>query len=239
MNKKIVFITGGAKGIGAKTAELFLQQGYDVIIHYHTSKDIAENLKKRLEQRCLGKVYLLQGDLSIEAEVNKVVSSIRQITNHLDVLVNNASLSLDEDVSLKTKEEFMKVLDVNLYVPFALAKNLSNILKDGVVINISSTDGIDTGNIYNIDYSTSKAGLNVLTQLLASAFLDIRFYALAPNWVETESVLEMEPEFLNKELKRIGQARLLRSQEVAEKIMEIVNNQDLISGSIVRMDGNE
>lgn len=239
MGKKVVLITGAAKGIGAKTVELFLKEGYSVIVHYYKSKDIAENLKKSLENNCSGDIYLIQGDLTKEEDISRIAEFIKSITNHLDVLINNAALSLDNDIFDKTKEEFIKVLDVNLVAPFFLIKSLVDLLHDGVIVNISSTDGIDTGSVYNIDYSVSKAGLITLTKILANRFEDINIYAIAPNWVKTESVLEMDPEFLENELRRVGQKKMLLPEEVAHKILDMVEDKSLISGSIIRMDGNE
>ena len=90
-----------------------------------------------------------------------------------------------------------------------------------------------------MDYSVSKAGLNCLTKLLSDIYTNIRIYALAPNWVKTESILEMEPNFLQSELQRIGQKRLILPGEVASKIINIVKDESLSSGSIIRLDGND
>ncbi len=238
MDKKIICITGAAKGIGAKVAEIFAKNGYNIILHYNSSSLLAENLKRTLEQKYVINVYLYQADLSKEDEINALINYIKSITDHLDVLVNNAAISLDCDISLKSKKEFVNVLEVNLIAPFILIRGLSSILNSSVVINISSTDGIDTGSTYNIDYSVSKAGLNNLTQILSIVYTNIRIYALAPNWVKTESILEMDPEFLKSELKRVGQKELISPNEIAKKIFDLVNNDNLPSGSVVRMDGN-
>lgn len=238
MNNKFVCITGSAKGIGAKTAEFFARDGYNIILHYNTSNLLAREVKEKLEKEYFAKVFIVQADLSKETDINKLASFIKQCTDHLDVLINNASLSLDCDIYSKTKEDFIRVLDVNLIAPFLITRKLSNILDNGVVVNISSTDGINTGNMYNIDYSASKAGLNCITKILSDVFRNIRIYALAPNWVQTESVLEMESQFLKDELKRIGQKNLILPEEVAQRILNIVNAKNLLSGSIIRMDGN-
>lgn len=236
MKKKVLFITGGAKGIGAAITELFSSAGYNILLHYNTSKEKAYALKERLEQQYHSQITLLEGDLADEGDRRAIVSKIKENYEHIDVFVNNAALSLDCDVLEKTKEEFMKVLEVNTVVPFLLIKDLHTNLHDGVVINISSTDAWNTGSVYNIDYCASKAGLNVVTKLLSDRFPNIGFYALEPNWVKTEAVLEMEPEYLKNELARIGQKELIEPSVVAKEIYNIVENKQLPSGSIIRID---
>ena len=236
MKNKVLFITGAAKGIGAEVAELFAKFGYDILLHYNTSKEKAYVLKEKLEQCYHIQVTLLEGDLTNEMIRRDIISIIKENYEHIDVLVNNAALSLDCDILEKTKEEFLKVLEVNTVVPVLLVKELYELLEGGTVVNVSSTDSLDTGSPYNIDYCASKAGLNVVTKLLSDRFSNICFYAVAPNWVKTEAVLEMEPEYLESELKRIGQKELIEPKAVAEKICDIVGNKHIPSGSVVRID---
>lgn len=237
MNKKVVMITGAAKGIGAATALEFAKNNYDLILHYNKSKEEVECLKQRLETEYKVNVLLVRCDLTSELEITKMISKINNMYSHIDVLVNNAALSLDCYISNKTKEEFMKVLEVNLVAPFLLVKYLSNNLDKGVVINVSSTDADNTGNVYNIDYSASKAGLNSITRTLSIVYPNIRICGIMPNWVKTEAILEMEHNFLESELKRIGQKELIKPEEVAKKILNIVQDETYKTGSIIRLDG--
>lgn len=237
MNKKVVLITGSAKGIGAEVAREFAKTGYQLILHYFTSVDRVIKLKEELELKYSTQVFLIQANLSNEIEINYMIKEIINKFSKIDVLVNNAALSMDCDVLEKTKEEFVKVLEVNLIAPFLLIKKLSTALAGGTVINISSTDADDTGSSINIDYCASKAGLNSLTKTLSLAYPNIRICAVAPNWVKTEAVLEMEPTYLESELKRIGQKNLIEPNIVAKKIIEIVEDTKIPSGSIERIEG--
>ena len=237
MNKKVVLITGAAKGIGAEVAKEFAKNGYQLILHYFTSVDKVVKLKKELEIKYNTEVFLVKADLSIELEINNMIKEICNKFDRIDVLVNNAALSMDCDILEKTKEQFIKVLEVNLIAPFLLVKKLSTVLEGGTVINISSTDADDTGSSFSIDYCASKAGLNSLTKTLALAYPNIRICAVAPNWVKTEAILEMDPVYLENELKRIGQKELIEPSVVAKKIMEIVENKKIISGTIGRIEG--
>ena len=112
-------------------------------------------------------------------------------------------------------------------------------LENGVIINISSTDGIDTGHIYNIDYSASKSALNTMSSLLSKRFDNCKIVALAPNYIDTFSTRSMNQNFLIDEMARINQKRLLSVKEVAQKIYDLLLDKDLPSGSIIRMDGKK
>lgn len=233
--KKIAIITGCAKGIGREIALELARDGYNIIGTYNTSEKEINNLKNSIE--AIGvKFYSYKLNLLNEDNINSFCDNITKNFKNIDVLVNNAARSLDNDFNLKTKEEFMEVLQVNLVSPFILIQKLYNIMNDGVIINISSTDGIDTYSKLNMDYSASKAGLINLTKSLALELENIRVYAVCPNWVDTESVQEMNSDYLKEELKRIGQKKLINPKEVAKKVIKLIESNKK-SGSIVVMEG--
>lgn len=231
----VALITGCAKGIGREIALTLARDGYDIIGTYLTSEDDILSLKKKIE--FIGvKFDYYKLDLSNESEINSFCNSIKNKYKNIDILINNAALSMDCEFEDKTKEEFMKVLEVNLVGPFLLIKNLYTILDGGIIINISSTDGINTYQTLNMDYSASKAALINLTKSLALKLENIKIYALCPNWVNTESIREMDQEYLKNELKRIGQYKLIEPNQVADKVIEIINS-NIKSGSIIVMEG--
>lgn len=233
--RSVALITGCAKGIGREIALTLARDGYDIIGTYLTSEDDILSLKKKVE--FIGvKFDYYKLDLSNESEINSFCNSIKNKYKNIDILINNAALSMDCEFEDKTKEEFMKVLEVNLVGPFLLIKNLYTILDGGIIINISSTDGINTYQTLNIDYSASKAALINLTKSLALKLENIKIYALCPNWVNTESIREMDQEYLKNELKRIGQYKLIEPNQVADKVIEIINS-NIKSGSIIVMEG--
>lgn len=233
--RSVALITGCAKGIGREIALTLARDGYDIIGTYLTSEDDILSLKKKIE--FIGvKFDYYKLDLSNKSEINSFCNSIKNKYKNIDILINNAALSMDCEFEDKTKEEFMKVLEVNLVGPFLLIKNLYTILDGGIIINISSTDGINTYQTLNMDYSASKAALINLTKSLALKLENIKIYALCPNWVNTESIREMNQEYLKNELKRIGQYKLIEPNQVADKVIEIINS-NIKSGSIIVMEG--
>ena len=104
------------------------------------------------------------------------------------------------------------------------------------IINISSTDSIDTFSDYNIDYSSSKAGINIITKTFGKFSKDIRIIGILPNWINTESIMEMNLEYLKIELERINQEKLLDKEEVSKEIYKIYEDKTIESGSLIRID---
>ena len=109
-------------------------------------------------------------------------------------------------------------------------------ITSGLDSSKSSTDGINTYSKLSMDYSASKAGLINLTKTLALELENTKVYALCPNWVDTESIREMNPEYLEEEMNRVGQMKLINPKEVSHKLLEIIES-DMESGSIIVMEG--
>lgn len=234
--KKFALITGCARGIGKEIALELARDGYNIIGTYNTSLDEIKILKERIEALGLNFDYY-KLDLSNEEEIDKLVSYIKSKYEKIDILINNAALSLDNSFEFKTKEEFMKVLEVNLVGPFLLTQKLKDLLEGGIIINISSTDGINTYSKLSMDYSASKAGLINLSKSLSLELENTKVYCLCPNWVDTESIREMNQDYLNQELKRIGQRKLINPKMVAKEIIKIKDS-NIKSGSIIVMEDN-
>lgn len=233
--KKTALITGCAKGIGREIALDLARSGYNILATYNTSEKEILELKNKIENIGVNfNFYKL--DLSSEENINNICEDINRKYENIDIFVNNAALSLDNNFLEKTKQEFMKVLEVNLVGPFLLIQKLNNLLIGSKIINISSTDGINTYSKLSMDYSASKAGLINLTKSLALELENTKVYALCPNWVDTESIREMNPEYLKEEMNRVGQKRLINPKDVSHKLLQIIES-DIKSGSIIVMEG--
>lgn len=233
--KRNALITGCAKGIGREIALDLARSGYNIIATYNTSIEEINELRKKIE--LIGvKFDSYKLDISNEKNINELCNSINKKYENIDVLVNNAALAIDNNFLDKTKEEFIKILEVNLVGPFLLIQKLYNLLTNSKIINISSTDGINTYSKLSMDYSASKAGLINLTKSLALEFENAKVYALCPNWVNTEAIREMNTDYLKEELDRIGQKKLIEPKEVSKKLIEIIES-DIRSGSIIVMEG--
>ncbi len=226
--KKIALITGVSKGLGSVLAKT-LSKDYDIIGTYNTDLDGVLRLKESINNLDYYKV-----DLS---NVDGFINEIKDKYDHIDLLINNAALSLDNEFMYKTKDEFMKVLEVNLVGPFLLIQGLSSIMNNGVIINIGSTDGIDTYSSINMDYSASKAGLINLTKSLSLVLSNTKIYCICPNWMNTETIQGMNQDYLKSEMNRIGQKELIDPNTIALKVIDLVNGNEE-SGSIIVVEDN-
>ena len=152
---------------------------------------------------------------------------------NVNCIVKQIDVTCEENVKELFDEFYiMKVVGVNLGGTFLVCKYAKNAK---YIINISSRDGIDTYNPISLDYSSSKAGIINLTKNLSLYYKDKKVLCVCPGWINTESVINMNPIYLKEEMKRIGQNKLLDKQYVASKIYELVNS-EIDSGSVVIID---
>lgn len=233
-------ITGGSLGIGREVALKLASKNYNLLLTYNTNFLLCKKLQDEIINKYYVKCIIEKCDLRSDEDILKVINSFKDNLGNIDVLVNNASISHDNLIDDKTRDEFLDVLNVNLVGTFMMCKYIKDYMnKDGIIINMSSTDGIDTYSLYNIDYSVSKAGIIHLTKCLSLILNDIRVISIAPNWVDTESTKEMNRDYLQSELKRIGQKELINVETVVNKIIHIIVNKNIKSGSVIRIEGND
>jgi len=236
-DNKVVVITGASRGIGKTLAYHFAKLGCKLIITYNTSKFLSKSVKEDIECQYGVEVSSIKCDLTNELDIINLVDFVKNKYQKVDILINNAALSLDNDLHNKTKNEFMNVLEVNVVGTFLMIKYMSSIMNsNSFIFNISSTDAIDTFSELNIDYSASKAAINNLTKSL-SLVLDSKIISICPNWVDTETIREMNQDYLKNELKRIGQRKLISPITIAQTIEKLMRD-NIMSGSIIRIDGD-
>lgn len=229
-------ITGASLGIGRELAINLASLGHNLFLTYHNNQDLCKKLKKELETKYKIKCYIKKLDLKEENNIKNIISLCKEKLGNLDILVNNASISLDNLFQEKTKKEFSEVLEVNVIGTFLISQYATKIMnKDGIIINMASTDGIDTYSVYNIDYAVSKAGIIQLTKSMALILNNIKVIAIAPNWVDTESTLSMNQEYLQEELKRIKQEKLISKEKVVKIIVKAINDKTIRSGDVIRI----
>jgi len=229
-------ITGASLGIGANLALKLASLGYNLFLTYNTNYELCNNLKEEIKQKYDVKCIIEKCDLKKEEDIKRIITTFKKELNSLDILVNNASYSCDNLFMDKTKKEFMEVLEVNIIGTFLMSKYSIPIMnKEGIIINMASTDGIDTYSLYNIDYAISKSGIIQLTKSMSLIFKNLKVVAIAPNWVNTESTLSMSQEYLKSELKRIGQAKLIDKEKITNTIIEVIEDKKIKSGEVIKI----
>ena len=122
--RRVVCITGAAKGIGKAIALELAKHNYDVVINYHTSETAALALQKEIQETYQVSCLAIQADVSQEAQVDKMFTQIETQLGPVDVLINNAAIDLSNLFYLKTAEEFRETLDVNVVGAFNCAKRV-------------------------------------------------------------------------------------------------------------------
>ncbi|UTY39288.1 SDR family oxidoreductase [Allocoprobacillus halotolerans] len=242
---QVVLITGAAKGIGKAIAIELAKQGYDIVINYYTSQIEAYKLKEELVNTYSIQCMAIQADVSKEDEVDAMVSKIESKLGGVDVLINNAGIDLSNLFHLKNADEFRKTLDVNVVGAFNCSKRVYRHMLDqeyGRIINISSTNGINTYYPMCIDYDASKAALISLTHNLAFEFAPyIHVNCIAPGFIGTENELDgYDEQFLKEETEKIMVQRYGKPQEVAYLVKFLISDEaNFINNTIIRIDGGQ
>ena len=240
--KPVALVTGSSRGIGKATIIEFAKKGYDVVINYLSSEEEALKLKKMIEETYQVQVLAIQADVSKEEEVKNMVEEVIHTFGHIDCLVNNAGIAIDTTFEDKTVENFRRTLDVNLIGTFLVSKYVGKYMlekKEGTIINISSTNGIDTYYPYSLDYDASKAGIISLTKNLALQYAPyIRVNSIAPGWVLTEMNQELDPEFVESEQQKCLLKRFAEPEEIAQVAVFLASRDaSYINGEVIRVDG--
>ena len=239
--RKSVLITGASSGIGREIVRI-LASSYDVIIHYNNNYESALELKKEIDNKYNRDFLMVKSNLNNEEEIDNMLKVIYDRYNNIDVLINNAGIAIDSLFEDKTKENFIKVLDTNLVAPFLLSKKIGLKMKDnknGIIINISSTNGIDTPYIESIDYDASKAGIISLTHNFAYQLAPyITVNAVAPGWIDTPMNKNMDEDYKKKEEDKIYLKRFADPKEIANVIFFLASDKaSYINSSVIRVDG--
>lgn len=238
---KVVFVTGGSRGIGKQVALTYADNGYNVIINYVSDKTDVESLKKEFDEKGVESL-ILKADVSKKEEVEEVVKQAIEKFEKIDVLVNNAGITKDNLLMRMSEEEFDKVIEINLKGTYLVTKAVSKYMmkqRKGSIINLSSVVGV-SGNAGQCNYSASKAGIVGFTKSIAKelASRNIRANAVAPGFIETDMtdvLLDAVKESIYNQipLKRMGTAK-----EVAELIYFLGSEKSsYITGQVINVDG--
>ena len=232
---KTVLITGGASGLGKRISIAFKNAGYNVLFTYHTTEP-DEDLLGCHGYKC---------DLTNEENIREVLKKIYDEYN-VDILINNAAVEINKDITSRSKRDFMKTLDVNLVAPFLLCKEVGSRMyanEYGKIINISSNNSIDKYDPITIDYDASKAGLNILTKCFAKEYAPFVYVnAIAPGWILTEKIKNIDDsldnKFIEEESKNILLNRFAECEDITNLLLFLASDKSsYINGEIIKIDG--
>lgn len=183
---RVAVVTGGAQGIGRRTAELLAERGFRIaIIDLQEAKVTAAAIEARG-----GEILWSAGDITHEEIVAEFAQKVLDCFGRIDVLVNNAGISLIRAAEETTAGEYRRVMEVNLVAPFLMAREFGRVMlraRSGSIVNVASIAGL-VAIADRAAYNTSKHGLVGLTRTLAVEWggRGVRVNAVCPGWVKTE-----------------------------------------------------
>ena len=238
---KVVLITGASRGIGKATALSFAREGAKVIVNYHDAEKEANDVVKEIS-KIGSEAIAIKCDVSKEEEVKKMISDGIKKFSKIDILVNNAGIVFDIPLFEKTLEQWNKTLGVNLIGVFLCSKYAAPYIKkqkSGAIINISSTNGLDTLSTESADYDASKAGVISLTKNLASELApNIRVNCIAPGWVNTDINKGLPKDYVAEETEHILLKRFGKPEEIAKAVLFLASDDaSFITGTTLVVDG--
>ena len=231
--EKIILITGGTSGLGYATVKKL--ENCKIILTYNNNALKAESMKSE-------NIDVFKCDMTSENDIKNLYNYVVEKYGYIDILINNAAIAIDTLYEDKTKENFIKTLDTNLIGPFLLSRYFGDLMyqrKSGKIINISSTNGIDTNYPMSLDYDASKAGLISLTRNLALQYAPyVLVNAVAPGWINTEMNKNLDNDFIDNETKKILLNRFAEPEEIANVIKFLVSDDaSYINNTVIRVDG--
>jgi len=238
---KTVLVTGSTRGIGRAIVEEFAKRGANIVVS-GTVEEKAQEVASLLAQNYGVKTLGVGMDVSNPQSVEEAFKKIHSTFEGIDILVNNAGITRDSLFLRMKLEDWQKVLDVNLTGTFLVTKQVIRYMTKkrwGRIINITSVVGF-TGNVGQVNYSTTKAGLVGFTKSLAKELAprNILVNAVAPGFIETDMTETLKEEIKGEYKKMIPLGRFGTPQEVARVVLFLASPMaDYITGEVIHVNG--
>ena len=234
-NKKIL-ITGATGGIGNCLVEKFYNLG-SIVLATGTNEEKLNNLKKKFTN-----IHIEKFKLDEHSEIEKFIEKANQKLGGLDILINNAGITLDNLSVRLTEENWKKVLDINLTSTFLMCKfSIKKMLKNkyGKIINITSIVG-HTGNLGQANYAASKAGILAFSKSLAIEYArkNINVNCVSPGFIKTEMTEKISEEFKKTLISKIPAGNLGTGEDVSSCVAFLASDMaNYINGETIHVNG--
>ncbi|PCR90651.1 3-oxoacyl-ACP reductase family protein [Natrinema ejinorense] len=241
LTDRTCLVTGSSRGIGREIAFELARCGANVAVNYRSSDAKARDVTERIEENGESAIPV-QADVSDPTEVERMAADIREEFGAIDVLVNNAGITVDRTFEEMTYEDWQAVIDVNLHGTFNCTKAFYEDIKTsdhGRLINISSVVG-QQGNYGQANYATSKGGLFAFTRTLALELASHGSTAncVAPGFTETD-MLETVPDRVREKIREdIPLDRFARPEDIVGMVRFLVGDRaEYMTGQVVGING--
>ena len=237
----VALVTGASRGIGAVIASRLAKAGAKVGVNYRTSREAAAGVVEEIT-KAGGEAILVEADVTQEGSAASAIKQVVDRWKGIDILVNNAGINRDRLLLRMTSDDWDQVLEVDLKGAFLCTKYvMPHLIKQrkGRVINISSVVGI-SGNPGQANYAAAKAGLIGFTKAVARevASRSVTVNALAPGYITTGMVNELNEKTRKRILDRIPMGRFGTTEDVAEAVVFLCSEgAGYITGQVLTIDG--
>lgn len=240
LQSKVALITGSGRGLGKAIAIKLAMEGADIVINDVNIKE-AESTATEIE--ALGRKTLVSSaSVSDRGQVEKLFEEIKNKFGRLDILVNNAGITKDSLLLKMTEEQWKQVMDVNLTGVFNCTQLAAMLMKEqnfGKVVNLSSIAG-QMGNVGQLNYSATKAGVIGMTKTLAKelARFNVNVNAIAPGIIKTPMTDAIPEKVMDGMLKQIPLGRIGQAEDIANLVKFLVSEESqYITGQIIACNG--
>ncbi|OAT89055.1 3-oxoacyl-[acyl-carrier-protein] reductase [Candidatus Arthromitus sp. SFB-turkey] len=241
LKDKVAIVTGASKGIGRAIAINFAKEGAKVVLNYRSDDNGAQEVLKEIENSG-GVAFLHKGDVSDFSVAEDLIKFCIEKFSRIDILVNNAGITRDTLLLRMKEEDFDSVINVNLKGSFNCVKHASSFMikqKYGKILNISSVIGL-IGNIGQINYAASKAGIIGMTKSLAKELgsRGINVNAIAPGFIETDMTSVLEDKTKETIMSHIPLKRMGSVEDVSNLAVFLASDlASYITGQVITVDG--
>ena len=240
LSGKSGLVTGGGRGIGRAIALELGRHGANVAVGYSGNVETAESAVEELRAMDVD-AMAVKGNVAVPDEVKPAIASVAERFGKIDFLVNNAGITRDRSLAKMEHPDWNAVINVNLHSIFNVTHEVVLFMLEqgfGRIVNISSVIG-QMGNFGQANYATAKAGMIGFTKSAALEFArrGITVNCVAPGYTETEMVVAVPKEALDKVIARIPMGRLGKTEEMAQAVFFLIAYGDYITGQVIAVNG--
>lgn len=237
-------VTGGARGIGRAVCEALAASGFAVAVNHssESSRNAAEAVAANLTERFGVEAFAVMADVSQSDQVAAMAAAVEERLGTVAVLVNNAGITRDTLLVRMKEDDFDRVIDVNLKGTYNCCRVVAPKMakaRFGRIINMSSVVGL-SGNVGQVNYAASKAGIIGLTKAVAREFAgrNITANAIAPGFIETDMTDAVPEKIREKAIEGIPAKRMGEPDEVAALAAFLAREEaGYITGQVICVDG--
>lgn len=242
LSGKVTLITGSARGIGKAIALELAHHGANIVINDILPKSEIDKTLREIKKN--GNIAIgIKADITVFDEVYRMVKEIISKFEKIDILINNAGITRDSLLIRMKEEDWDEVIKINLKGTFncskAVAKYMMRQKSTDKIVNISSVIGL-VGNIGQVNYAASKAGIIGLTKSMAKelALRNINVNAIAPGFIETDMTKKLPEKVIQDLQQRIPLKRLGTVEDIAKVVYFLVSDAaNYITGQVINVDG--